>query len=134
MDLETIRRVAQRIGRDIEAELIVLFGSTRRIEERPPEDLDLAVLARVPLDTLALTNRFIQALRFQAVDLVDLQRADPVLLAQVARDGLPLYQARSGVFAEFASLAARKFADTRKFRDAEREQIRTYVNRVPGGS
>jgi len=134
VERDRVHRVGQRIGRDIEADLVILFGSATRVEERPAEDLDIAVLARVPLDLVALTNRFVQALHFQDIDLVDLRRADPVLLAQVARDGVPLYETRSGAFTEFTSLAVRRFADTRKFREAEREHIRAFVDRAAGAS
>lgn len=34
----------------------------------------------------------------------------------VARDGVPLYEADPAAFARFASLALRRYADTRKFR------------------
>lgn len=46
-------------------------------------------------------------------------RASPLLLALVARDGVPLYEARHGAFAGFYSLAIRRFADTRRFRELD---------------
>ena len=46
-----------------------------------------------------------------------------------ARDGVPLYEATAGELAEFVSLAIRRFADTRKFREAERAVIRDVVAR-----
>ena len=60
---------------------------------------------------------------------MDLRRADPVLLLAVARGGRPLYQAEPTRFACFQSLAARRFADTRKFRSAEREEIADFLSR-----
>lgn len=78
-----------------------------------------------------LTHHFPRETGIQEVDLVDLTRADPVLLALVARDGVPLYESEPGAFARFASLAARRFADTRKFRDAEAEEVREFLARRP---
>jgi len=65
----------------------------------------------------------------QSVDVTDLGHADPVLLAHVARDGVPLYEGSEGEFARFASLAIWRVADTRKFRVTERGAIRDFVAR-----
>ena len=82
-----------------------------------------------PVDQLAVTNRPIELLGAQAVDLVDLRVSDALLLALVARDGVALFEREAGSLARFRSLAARRFADTPKFRDAEREEIRQFVRR-----
>jgi predicted nucleotidyltransferase len=120
--LGRIRETAGTLGREENYRLIVLFGSVARGESHP-EDLDIAVLGRGAVDTIALTTRFIQLLGVQEVDVCDLRRADPLLMALVARDGIPLYEETPGEFARFASLAARRFADTRKFREMERREI-----------
>lgn len=124
--MDEIRCAAERVGREAGYRLVVLFGSAT-CGDRPPEDLDVAILASGPLDAVDATNRLIRALGVQPVDVADLGRADALLAALVARDGLPLYEVEPGAFAAFASLALRRFADTRKFRVAEREEIRGYV-------
>src|SRR5437899_12000944 len=43
-------------------------------------------------------------------------------MALAARDGIPRYEEEPGTLARFASLAARRFADTRKFRALERRE------------
>jgi predicted nucleotidyltransferase len=129
-DLEEIARAAHRIADELDLRLVVLFGSTARGEERP-EDLDLAVLAagREPVDAAHVTNLLTVLLGRQDVDIVDLARADPVLMMLVARDGVPLFERTPSEFASFWSLAARRFADTKKFRDAERDWIREAAER-----
>ena len=110
--------------------LVVLFGSSAHPEARPPEDLDVGFLGDGPLDLLELTNQLIRRLGVQDIDVVDLGRADPLLLALAARDGVPLYERSPGEFSRFVSLAARRFADTRKFRDAERREIADFLAAV----
>ncbi len=90
-------------------------------------DLDLAALSEGRLDTVELTNRLIRALRVQAVDIADLSHADPLLMMLVARDGVLLYERSSGEFDRFASLAARRYADTKKFRAMEAQEIRDFI-------
>jgi len=138
--LEQLRHAAVQVGQKASCRLVVLFGSVARRTadgpERAPEDLDLGILgpaeaAHRPLDTAALTNDFIRALSFQDVDVTDLGRADPLLLMLVVRDGVPLFEATPGEFARFASLAARRYADTRKFRELERRQLQDFARRRP---
>jgi hypothetical protein len=129
---DDLRRAAESVGRETGSRLIVLFGSAARLPEpgpRAPEDLDLGVVNDAAPDLVDLTNRFIRALRLQAVDVTDLRRADPLLLMLAARDGVPLYEREPGEFTRFASLAARRYADTRKFRVSERDEIRDFVTR-----
>lgn len=118
----------REVGREVGALLVVLFGSAVR-DPAGARDLDVGFLAPEPLDTVALTNRLARALGTQAVDVADLGRADPLLLMLAARDGVPLYEAWAGAFARFASLAVRRFADTRKFREMERREIDDFLER-----
>jgi predicted nucleotidyltransferase len=130
---QVLAAAARDIAEQTGLRMVVLFGSAARGEARQ-EDLDLGVLGgdREAIDSVDLTNRFTVALGRQDVDVVDLGRADPVLLMLVARDGVPLYEKAPSEFACFYSLAARRFADTRKFRDAERDWIRGAAARRDG--
>lgn len=125
--LGDLRRAARDVARELGAQLVVLFGSAAREDALRAEDLDLAVLAREPLDPVAVTNAFIERLGVQEVDVADLRRADPVLLALVARDGIALFEETPSEFARFASLAFRRYADTRKFRALERHHVREFA-------
>lgn len=120
---------AATVGRELDARLVLLFGSAARGERRPAGDLDIAILADRPTDVVHATNRLIQLLGRQDVDVTDLRRADPLLLMLAARDGVVLYERAPGESARFVSLAARRYADTRKFREAERAAIRDFIGR-----
>jgi len=123
-----LQEVARNVAGQFGLRLVVLFGSAGR-QEPNPRDLDLGVVGSGPLDTVALTNALTRALGTQTVDLTDLRRADPVLVALAARDGRPLFEAEPGAFAKFVSLATRRFADTRKFRDAQAQALRAEISR-----
>lgn len=132
-ELERLREIARRVAREAGYELVVLFGSAADECGGPePEDLDIALRGPGALDLVDATNRFTRALRTQAVDVVDLRRADPLLMMLVARDGVVLYEGEPGAFARFWSLAARRFADTRKFREAERDRVRRFIAGAEG--
>ena len=124
-----LQRAAREVAAEIGARLIVLFGSAARGGTRAPEDLDIGVLGSAPIDSVAVTNRFMQLLHLSEIDIADLRRADPVLLMLVARDGVPLHEAQPGEMMRFQSLAIRRFADTKKFRDSERDALRAAIAR-----
>lgn len=126
MEPQAIRAAAAEVGREIDARLVVLFGSVAR-GDRVREDIDLAILPRDELDVVDATNRLTRRLGTQRIDVVNLSRADPLLLMFVAREGIPLYEAEPGEFARLVSLAARRYADTRKFRESERREILDFL-------
>jgi uncharacterized protein len=111
-----------------EINLVILFGSRVSGSHRSSSDLDLAILGDQELDTIELTNAVIQLLRFSNVDIVDLQRSSPTLAMVVAMKGEVLYEREPGRFAAFCSLAARRYEDARKIRDAQRESIRHFLH------
>jgi predicted nucleotidyltransferase len=133
--LADLRRAAASVAERHELDLVILFGSAARGDAPAPHDLDIGVLSAGSrlADMLALTNAFIEQLHIQALDLVDLRTADPVLLIHAAREGVALFEARSSTFAEFVSLAARRFADTKKFRDSEEEYLQDFLASRKGG-
>lgn len=137
LDHDRLQDAARGVARGADLRLVLLFGSASRryrsTDGSEPADYDLGVLPEGDVDLVELTNRFIRALGEQAVDLVDLRRADPVLALAAARDGTVLHEDPPGTFARFHSLAHRRFADTRKFRSAEREEIRTFLARRGAG-
>lgn len=130
--VEAVREAVAPVARRTGCRLVVLHGSRARGE--PARDVDLAVLPGPGSSLVDLTNRLIRALGTQDVDLSDLSRSDPLLMALVARDGVPLYEREPGTHARFCSLAARRFADTRKFRRFEAREIRDFVAARRGAS
>lgn len=135
ISVDELRSVAAELGRDTGCRFIALFGSAARSNDRAPEDLDIGVLPGRDaggLDRVAFTNRLIRALGVQDIDVADLEHADPLLMMIVAREGIPLYESEEGEFARFASLAVRRYADTRKFRAMERREIQDFIDRMKG--
>lgn len=108
-------------------ELVALFGSTAAGATHAESDLDLAILGSGPLDLVALTNDVSQLLHTDAVDLVDLRRAPPLLMMEVVRGGHLLYERVPGSYAAFCSLAHRRYVDTAKLRLAQRETIQQFL-------
>ncbi len=108
-------------------QLVILFGSTATGGIHNRSDLDIALLGRAPLDTVAMTNHLMQLAERGDVDVVDLRRSSPLLAMEVVRSGRVLYERHAGQYADFCSLAHRRYADTAKLRAAKKEAIGRFL-------
>lgn len=109
-------------------ELVIAFGSMATGSMRLDSDSDVAVMGRRLLDLVALTNDSARLLQTDAVDVVDLRRASPLLMMEVVRGGRVLYERVPGSYAAFCSLAHRRYVDTAKLRRAQREAIQRFLH------
>jgi predicted nucleotidyltransferase len=110
MNLE--RALAVILAAAPNAVAVYVFGSAAREELRQESDVDLAVLARRPLDQIARWHlqEEIAAALGRDVDLVDLRAASTVMRVQVLRDGRLLYEAAPGERALFEATALASYA------------------------
>ena len=126
------RNALARLARKHRLGLLVLFGSRAQGRARPKSDVDLAYLGsdlrRTP-DLLRLWGDCADLFGTERVDLLDLRTADPLPVYEAFRGGRPLYEAKAGLFFDRYSYAARRFADTRKFREAEDEFLDAFLAR-----
>jgi predicted nucleotidyltransferase len=129
-DADQLKKIARRYNLD----LIVLFGSQAKGRGRRGSDVDVAVHARRrrwgDADwELGLIGDLSAGLKSGSeIDVAFLNGADPVLLFEVASEGLPLFEAEPAGFAQFRSYAARRYDDNRKWRERRRRyQERKYA-------
>ena len=129
--LEDLRESLERIGPSVPTlELVVLFGSAVAGRHRRDSDVDVGVLCDGPADLDALFMSLAPVFKSSRLDLVDLRRAGPVLAFEVARRGVVLFERTPAVFRCFQSLASRRYADTKKLRDAQRRALQLYIERA----
>lgn len=110
-----------------EADLVVLFGSRAKKLETAGSDVDLAFLCEKPLNLLKMNNEIISLLHINDVDVIDLKRTNPLLMAAIAQGGKIIYEKKPGIFNSFYSLAIRKFMDTKKLRKLDRIKVEKFI-------
>ena len=91
--------------------LLVLHGSRARREAHERSDWDFAYVADRALDPERLRLLLIEHLDTDAVDLADLATAGALLRYRVARDGVRLYEAETGIFERFRMDAIHTWCD-----------------------
>lgn len=116
--IEEVRKALIPLWESKAFELLVVFGSMAQGRLTQESDLDLGYIAAGQIEDLDITNDVIRLTHWNDVDTVNLRRADPLLMMQVASHGIVLFSKNEEVFAEFQSLAFRRFVDTKKLRDA----------------
>ena len=107
--------------------LVLLFGSVASGRGGRESDIDLGFLYNKPIDILGLTNRVIRLLRTDRVDVIDLNRASPLLKYSAIRQGKVLFEQIPGLFNIFRSLTFRIYVDTKKLRDAQEKVIHNFL-------
>ncbi len=116
-----------------------IFGSQARGTSSPGSDLDIAILPKpgAPQDhlrALQYTNDLMNLLHRQDVDVVMLDRAPPLLLHRVARDGEVIFATSNTVVAEFVIHAVQQFEDTRPLRELQAKQASRIFHATGGGA
>jgi predicted nucleotidyltransferase len=127
LSIDDIKERLAPLFRKKEPQLVLLFGSMAKGGVHGKSDIDLGFLFDQPADVLALTNDVVKLLHSNRVDVVDLQRASPLLRFSAARTGTVLYERSVGLFNQFLSLAFRMYVDTKKLRDARRQMTRNFL-------
>jgi predicted nucleotidyltransferase len=127
LTFDEIRERLTPLFKESDLRLVLLFGSVLTGVAHKKSDIDLGFLFNEPVDILALTNKVIRLLRWDNVDVIDLNRASPLLRFSAAQKGKILYEKSRGVFNEFCSLAFRMYVDSKKLRDARAKVIKSFI-------
>lgn len=127
------RHQIKKICDKYDIKLLVLFGSQATGESRPESDIDLAILFPESADFRDNEIRagvdFMEAFQSGNVELVVLNRSEPLLLKEVASTGIPLYEKEKGLFDEYQLLFIKKYLDTYKFRMIAEERLNEFLKK-----
>ena len=109
-------------------QIVLLFGSTALGRAHKKSDVDLAFLFDRPVDIVLLTNKVIQLLGTDRVDVVDLRRCSPLLKFAAVSQGTLLHERSPGLFVAVYSLAFRRYIDTQKLREAQDRVVKEFLS------
>jgi predicted nucleotidyltransferase len=113
--------------------LAVLFGSRASGTPRPSSDYDIGMLPRDPELSLADELRLGSALSglvAHEVDLVRLDRDNPLLGREIAMNGICLYEAELGAFTAYRAAAVSRWLD---FDETIRPHRNAFLRRLANG-
>ncbi len=136
-NLEMRQAIAPLIRQAIpDLKLLVLFGSQAKGTATERSDWDLAVL----MDASSADNWIgwqvcvplanILQISESCIDLIDLAYCSPVLGYAIAREGHVLYEREPDLFFNFQLKAWKRYADTARLRQYQKDYIRLGLERL----
>jgi predicted nucleotidyltransferase len=140
--LEELKELSPQLPEKIPyLKMLVLFGSRARGDIHANSDWDFAALYDEKLReesckhsgfswfevSILLGQAF--DLNSDKIDVVELNHCTPLLGYYVARDGKLLYEKQPGEFINFQRQAWKIYADTTKFRKAQRQSIELWLQK-----
>ena len=106
-------------------ELFIVFGSYAENKNNPGSDLDLAFKSSINLGQqkeIEFLNELSRFYQRGDLDLVNIEKAEPVLKVEIANKGKLLYGSAEE-FEKFSIYAAAIYADTKFLRDDRRRTL-----------
>jgi len=127
LSLKVDKQKLKGVARKFKLDLIILFGSKARHQQKKSSDLDLAVRTGIKDRSFkwefGLISALVESLNEANLDLIILNEADSLLLFEIASEGVPLYEKEEGLFVDFQVYAVKRNNDARKFYRLEEEYI-----------
>lgn len=125
--VDTVSEIKTLVEKLPSLKFLILFGSRSRGNHRPDSDWDFAISYDKKADNDYLIALSILSELFDTdldfIDLIDLDHCSPLMKYQVARDGKLIYEKNLGDFLKFRVRAWKEYADTAKFRKAQKDSI-----------
>jgi len=131
------QEILVRICKKFRLSFVVLFGSQLLPKKGFKGDYDIAVFFRDGISSdkeLELISRFSQVLSSDAVDVVILNFAHPLIQYEVATCGQLLYEREAGSFDRFRWQAIQRWNDNKKFSNLQLEYIKDYLAEAGTGT
>jgi len=112
--------------------LVVLHGSYAKGIPAANSDIDIGLLG----DDKIIKEKYFEILKdFASIfgdkfDPVFMNGAEAMILYHIAINGIPLFERRKGLFNSFKLAAIARYMDTKKFRQLERQYIKSAIERM----
>jgi len=131
------QNILARISQEFSLSFVVLFGSQLFERKGFKGDYDIAVFTEDKIsghEDLELVSRFSQILGNDAVDVVILNFAPPLIQYEVAIYARLLYEKKPGLFDSFRWRAVQRWNDNKKFSNLNLDYIKDYIAEVRIGT
>lgn len=120
-----MKLAVKKIAEENDLSLVLLFGSQARGKTHKGSDFDFGVMAQkrfVPREIALLSFVFSQALKIkdETIEILDLKSAPPLLLKEISKDAVLLYEKEPLLFARFKVYALKRYFEARPLLELRR--------------
>lgn len=129
-NLDKIKEKAEKLARKYNLDLLVLFGSRVSGKIHKDSDYDIGYISNRSKsleEKIKMEFEVSEDLRIGKIDLVDLKKASPLLMKNVANNSILLYQKESTLYARFKIYALKLFVEAKRLFDLREAVIRKFI-------
>lgn len=130
IDVEQLKKAVGKLVEKYRLDLVVLFGSQVRGKTHRESDIDIGVFAdRLlgPMEVARLYTDLTQEAQMGNIEVVDLKNAPPLLLRNVARQSILLYEREPHLFARMKLYFIKLFFETRPLYEARQLRVERFI-------
>ncbi|OGL86782.1 hypothetical protein A3I40_03305 [Candidatus Uhrbacteria bacterium RIFCSPLOWO2_02_FULL_48_12] len=132
LQVDKMKPIIRELAQKYHLLLVVLFGSQARGKTHAQSDVDIAFLSASPMglsDIAAMQFEFTQKLHLKNIELVDLRGASPLLLREVARQSVLLYEQEPLEFANFKIYAFKRFMEAKHLLNLRAASLEKFIQK-----
>ncbi len=110
------KRKVERIAKDYDLSLVLLFGSQASGKTHFASDFDIAILGKLPIPLekeLEIQYEFVKIFKTGNVDTVDIRKAGPLLLGQIFDNHKVLFCQNENEYYRYKIYAARRYIEAK---------------------
>jgi predicted nucleotidyltransferase len=133
LNITKIKPEVKKLAKKYHLLLVVLFGSQVGGKMHPQSDVDFAFLSERRMGLLEIAKmqiEFSQRLKIKDLELVDLKAAPPLLLKQIAKKSVLLYEKEPFLFANFKIYALKNFMEAKKLLKLRESSLNKFLQRI----
>lgn len=133
VDIEKIKTKVSALAPKHELLLLMVFGSQAAGKTHPKSDVDFGFLAQKRMGLLEIAKmqlEFSKKLKIPNLEMVDLKLATPLLLKNIARDAILLYQKEPGLFERFKIYGIKLFLEAQALLRLRNLSLNRFLKKV----
>jgi len=133
INIKNIKPKIKGLAEEFNLSLVVLFGSQASGKTHSKSDIDFAFLSDRNMSLREIAQMqfdFCKKLKLQDLELVDLKKAPPLLLKQVAQKSILLYEKKPLVFNNFNIYAIKRFMEAKKLLDLRKLSFNKFLQTI----
>lgn len=133
VDIEKIKTKVSALAPKHELLLLMVFGSQAAGKTHPKSDVDFGFLAQKRMGLLEIAKmqlEFSKKLKIPNLEMVDLKLATPLLLKNIARDAILLYQKEPGLFERFKIYGIKLFMEAQALLRLRKLSLNRFLEKV----
>ena len=133
LEIQKIKPAVNELAQKFGLSLVVLFGSQATGKTHKKSDIDIAFLSDIKMglyDIARMQIEFEQVLKIGKIELVDLRNSPPLLLKEIAKNSVLLYERDALAFARFKIHAFKRYMESKKLLTLRAAALDRFIKRI----